>query len=78
LKNAGWLLDAGTEYERAISGSGYSPSMGGMTAEPLVLRSDATAEIERLRDELATKDGRIARIVQSNREREAELRSYAK
>ena len=49
MKYAGWLLDAGTEHERAIAGSGYAPSMGGMTAEPMVLRSDAMVEIERMR-----------------------------
>lgn len=48
MKYAAWLLDSGTEHERAIAGSGYAPSMGGITAEPLVLLSDALVEIERL------------------------------
>lgn len=50
LTVVGWLLDADSPHQRAIVG-GWSPSMGGMTAEPLVLRVDAEVEIQRLRQD---------------------------
>lgn len=40
--------------------------------------SDAADEIERLRAELASKDKRIAAIIDGNWKREAELRSYVR
>ena len=56
LTVVGWLLDAGTKSERAIVGAGWAPSMGGQTAEPMVLRADVVAEIERLRTALQEAD----------------------
>ena len=52
LTVVGWRLDAGTKDERAMVNAGWAPSMGGMTAEPLVLRIDANAELAKLRVEL--------------------------
>ena len=49
LNVVGWLLDAGTEHERTLAGAAWVPSRGGTTNEPMVLRVDAEAEIERMR-----------------------------
>ena len=56
LNVVGWLLDAGTKNERAIVGAGWAPSMGGASAEPMVLRADVVAELERLRAALQEAD----------------------
>ena len=75
LTVVGWLLDAQTKSERAIAGAGWAPSMGGATAEPLVLRVDSQVEIERLR-ELANSEGsRAVKYLRRARRTEAVLRT---